>query len=106
VALERRGEVLHILMPAVDGTKDVRDFFGVAKSALPTVVLSDMRAATAESPSGQQQLLPAASYPLTAASLRQFEADFLAGKFPAGSSSARGAKGAKRQKGKKIASEL
>jgi len=58
VAKVHRGEVLHILMPAHEATAEIREYFGVTKSTLPTVVLSDMRSASEEKPQGTQYLFP------------------------------------------------
>ena len=54
VAMERRGEALHIIMPAIEETEEIRNFFGVGGRALPTAVISDMRDATEEAPQGKQ----------------------------------------------------
>mmetsp|Transcript_34941 Transcript_34941/g.71302 ORF Transcript_34941/g.71302 Transcript_34941/m.71302 type:complete len:437 (+) Transcript_34941:80-1390(+) len=51
-----RGKVLHIVMPAIEQTKDIRKFFGVEQHNLPTVVFSDMRHATDEAPAGTQTI--------------------------------------------------
>ena len=57
-ALATRGEVLHILMPAVKDTLDIRRFFGLDDSTpLPTAVFSDMRNSTDDAPQGKQFLL-------------------------------------------------
>jgi len=57
-ALATRGEVLHILMPAVKDTLDIRRFFGLDESTpLPTAVFSDMRNSTDDAPQGKQFLL-------------------------------------------------
>ena len=71
VALGHRGEVLVVLMPAVESTTEARAFFGVQSHKLPTAVFSDMRAASEEAPRGFQLVLPKGKA-LTAASLRTF----------------------------------
>ena len=58
-AFVTRGEVLHILMPAVKDTLDIRRFFGLDDSTpLPTAVFSDMRNATDDAPQGILAYLP------------------------------------------------
>ena len=76
VALEHRGEVLVVLMGAVDATSDIRSFFGVAGHALPTAVFSDMRRATDAEPQGFQQTMTKDAA-LTAESLAAFAAEAL-----------------------------
>ena len=58
VAKVHRGEVLHILMPANEATAEIREYFGVPKASLPTMVFSDMRSASEEKPQGTQYLFP------------------------------------------------
>jgi protein disulfide-isomerase-like protein len=58
VAHKNRGEVLHILLPAVDETQGMREFLKVADRKLPTAVFSDMREATEEEPQGIQSVFP------------------------------------------------
>ena len=58
LAMSHRGNILHILMPAVEATAEIREYFGVTQAKLPTVVFSDMRDASNEKPQGTQHLLP------------------------------------------------
>lgn len=58
VAEVHRGQVLHILMPATNATAEIREYFGVGQSTLPTVVFSDMRGASEDKPQGTQHMLP------------------------------------------------
>merc|ERR1711988_1058035 len=83
VALTRRGEALHIIMPAVEETEEIRSYFGVANRALPTAVISDMRDATDEAPQGKQY--PAdEDMALDAVGLAEFENAFFAGELEGG----------------------
>jgi len=91
VALEQRGEVLHILMPAVEETEEMRKFFGVDDRVLPTALISDMRDVTDENPAGSQYLWDETKS-LTARTVSKFEKDFLAGSLT---------KGKKKKKSKK-----
>merc|ERR1712070_77863 len=78
-AMEKRGEVLHIFMPAIDETQEIRDFLGVGDKTLPTMVLSDMREATDDEPQGVQYLQPR-GMKMDTASIVAFEQDFFDGK--------------------------
>lgn len=78
-AMEKRGEVLHIFMPAIEETQEIRDFLGVGTATLPTMVISDMREATDDEPQGVQYLQPA-GMKMDAASIIAFEQDFFDGK--------------------------
>jgi hypothetical protein len=58
VALKHRGQVLHIMLPAVDETLEMRQFLKVDKHKLPAAVLSDMRNTSEEEPQGKQTVFP------------------------------------------------
>ena len=76
-ALASRGRVLHIMMPTVPSTAEVRQFFGVESAQLPTAVWSDMRHADEENPQGKQLIWPT-SRELSATSLIAWEDEGLA----------------------------
>mmetsp|Transcript_60363 Transcript_60363/g.136442 ORF Transcript_60363/g.136442 Transcript_60363/m.136442 type:complete len:452 (+) Transcript_60363:86-1441(+) len=76
-ALEFRGRLLHVLMPASDETREARQFLGLKEGRrLPACVFSDMLADTGES-QGRQWVFQE-ELALTAESLRAFEAARLA----------------------------
>merc|ERR1711988_447081 len=101
VALTRRGEALHIIMPAVEETEDIRGFFGVANRALPTAVISDMRDATDEEPQGKQYPVDE-DVTLDAVGLAEFENAFFEGELESGKKKKKARKKKKATSGKEL----